>query len=214
MPITAVYATKGGQGVTTTAAALAILTARTGARTLLVDTAHDQPAILGLPEPTGPGLGDYLQPASRTTLAQITTPVAENLDLIHRGDTELVFATHTYGQLTSGLGHYDQVIIDTHNAAYAWTLHADRRLLVTRPCYLALRRSAVTPRPDAVVLINEHERALNATDIETVLGIPITATVPYHPAIARAIDAGLLATRLPRELARALRPLLTTGTGR
>ena len=74
MPITAVYATKGGQGVTTTAAALAILTARTGARTLLVDTAHDQPAILGLPDPTGPGLGDYLQPASRTTLAQITTP--------------------------------------------------------------------------------------------------------------------------------------------
>ena len=214
MPFTAVYATKGGQGVTTAAAALAILTARTGARTLLVDTAHDQPAILGLPDPTGPGLGDYLQPASRTTLAQITTPVAENLDLIHRGDTEIVFATHTYGQLTGGLGHYDHVIIDTHNAAYAWTLHVDRRLLVTRPCYLALRRSAVTPRPDAVVLINEHERALNATDIETVLGIPITTTVPYHPAIARAIDAGLLTTRLPRELARALRPLLTTGTGR
>ena len=214
MPITAVYATKGGQGVTTTAAALAILTARAGARTLLVDTAHDQPAILGLPDPTGPGLGDYLQPASRTTLAQITTPVAENLDLIHRGDTEIVFATHTYGQLTGGLGHYDHVIIDTHNAAYAWTLHVDRRLLVTRPCYLALRRSAVTPRPDAVVLINEHERALNATDVETVLGIPITATVPYHPAIARAIDAGLLTTRLPRELARALRPLLTTWTGR
>ena len=214
MPITAVYATKGGQGVTTTAAALAILTARTGARTLLVDTAHDQPAILGLPDPTGPGLGDYLQPASRTTLAQITTTIAENLDLIHRGDTEIVFATHTYGQLTGGLGHYDHVIIDTHNAAYAWTLHVDRRLLVTRPCYLALRRSAVTPRPDAVVLINEHERALNATDIETVLGIPITATVPYHPAIARAIDAGLLTTRLPRELARALHPLLTTVTGR
>ena len=214
MPITAVYATKGGQGVTTTAAALAILNATTGARTLLVDTAHDQPAILGLPDPTGPGLGDYLQPASRTTLAQITTPLAENLDLIHRGDTDLIFATHTYGQLTGGLGHYDHVIIDTHNAAYAWTLHADRRLLVTRPCYLALRRSAVTPRPDAVVLINEHQRALNATDIETVLGIPVTATVPYHPAIARAIDAGLLTTRLPRELARALRPLLTTGTGR
>ena len=214
MPITAIYATKGGQGVTTTAAALAILTARTGARTLLVDTAHDQPAVLGLPEPTGPGLGDYLQPASRTTLAQITTPVAENLDLIHRGDTEIVFAAHTYGQLTGGLGHYDHVIIDTHNAAYAWTLHVDRRLLVTRPCYLALRRSAVTPRPDAVVLITEHERALNATDIETVLGIPITATVTHHPAIARAIDAGLLTTRLPRELARALRPLLTTGTGR
>ena len=64
------------------------------------------------------------------------------------------------------------------------------------------------------MLINEHERALSATDIETVLGIPITATVPYHPAIARAIDAGLLTTRLPRELAPALRPLLTTGTGR
>jgi cellulose biosynthesis protein BcsQ len=214
MPITAVYATKGGQGVTTTAAALAILTAHTGARTLLVDTAHDQPAILGLPEPAGPGLGDYLQPASRTTLAQITTPIAENLDLIHRGHTDIVFATHTYGLLTGGLGHYDHVIIDTHNAAYAWTLHVDRRLLVTRPCYLALRRSTITPRPDTVVLISEHQRALDANDIEAVLGIPVTATVPYSPAIARAIDAGLLTARLPRELARALRPLLTDEAGR
>ena len=210
MPITALYATKGGQGVTTTTAALALLTAQTGHRTLLIDTGHDLPAALGLEcgNTNQPGLADYLEPASRTTVADITTPVAENLDIISRGATPIVFSTHTYGLLTSGLGHYDHVIIDTTDNAYAWTLHVDHRVLTTRPCYLALRRSTITPRPTHVVLINEPGRALNAQDIEAVTGVPVTATIPYETGIARTIDAGLLTTRLPRALTRALRPLV------
>ena len=134
MPITALYATKGGQGVTTTTAALALLTAQTGHRTLLVETGDDLPAVLGLADNTDqPGLAEYVEPASRTNLADITTPAAENLDIISRGTTPIVFSTHTYGLLVSGLGHYDQVIIDTTNNAYAWTLHVDHRVLVTRP---------------------------------------------------------------------------------
>ena len=62
--------------------------------------------------------------------------------------------------LTSGLGQYDHVIIDTTDSAYAWTLHVDHRVLVTRPWYLALRRSTITPRPTHVALINETGRAL------------------------------------------------------
>ena len=59
------------------------------------------------------------------------------------------------------------------------------------------------------MLINEPGRALDAKDIEAVTGVPVvTATVPYETAIARTIDAGLLTTRLPRSLARALRPLV------
>ena len=119
-----------------------------------------------------------------------------------------MFSTHTYGLLTSGLGQYDHVIIDTTDNAYAWTLHVDHRVLVTRPCYLALRRSTITPRPTHVVLINEPGRALNAKDIEAVTAVPVTATIPYETDIARTIDAGLLTTRLPRTLTRALRPLV------
>ena len=209
MPITALYATKGGQGVTTTTAALGILTAHAGHRTLLVDTGHDLAAVLGIPDNTDqPGLAEHVEPASRTNLADITTPAAENLDIISRGTIPIVFSTHTYGLLVGGLGPYDHIIVDTTDNAYAWTLHVDHRVLVTRPCYLALRRSTITPRPSHVVLINEPGRALDAKDIEAVTGVPVTATIPYETGIARTIDAGLLTTRLPRTLTRALRPLV------
>ena len=212
MPVTAVYATKGGQGVTTITAALALLTAQAGHRTLLLDTAGDLPAILGLPDTDQPGLADYLNPTARHAIEHVTTPVTENLDLIHRGTGPIIFATHTYGLLTGAFDRYDHVLIDAADPTYAWIRSADRRLLVTRPCYLALRRTTITPRPTAVVLIDEERRALNQTDTEAVLGLPVTATVSYSPTIARAVDAGLLTTRLPRELARALRPLVATAT--
>jgi hypothetical protein len=56
-----------------------------------------------------------------------------------------------------------------------------------------------------VVLINEPGRALGRKDIESVLGIPVVADVLIDPNVARAVDAGLLAGRLPRTLARSLR---------
>ncbi len=37
------------------------------------------------------------------------------------------------------------------------------------------------------------------------LGIPVRAEIAYEEAIARAVDAGLLGTRIPRTLERALR---------
>ncbi len=73
--------------------------------------------------------------------------------------------------------------------------------LVTRPCYLALRRALVSDRrPHGIVLLVEPERSLTRADIEDVLGVPVVATMPVHPATARLIDAGLLATQPPRRL--------------
>ena len=206
--ILTVHATKGGQGTSTVAAALAILNANARRRTLLVDTSHDLAAILATPETNGPGLADYLR-AVDVTLGDVTTNVADRLDLINRGTGPIRFDTHTYGLLTSGLGTYDTVIIDAATHAPEWTIHAERTVLVTRPCYLALRRSTdLARRPDHIVFIAEPSRALDATDIETVTGAHITATIPFDPAIARTIDAGLLAARLPRTISRALRPLI------
>jgi hypothetical protein len=56
-----------------------------------------------------------------------------------------------------------------------------------------------------VVLIAEPGRALTKRDIENSLSAPIEATVSLDPAIARAVDSGLLTTRLPRVLFRELR---------
>jgi hypothetical protein len=83
---------------------------------------------------------------------------------------------------------------------------ADHALLVTRPCYLALRAAVrQQARPTGVVLVEEPGRALRAPDIEASLGAPVVATVLLDPAIARAVDAGLLLARLPAGFRNAVR---------
>ena len=68
--------------------------------------------------------------------------------------------------------------------------------LVTRPCYLALRRALASHRrPHGVVVLLEPERSLTRSDIEDVLGMRVVATMAVQPATARLIDAGLLATQ-------------------
>jgi pimeloyl-ACP methyl ester carboxylesterase len=82
---------------------------------------------------------------------------------------------------------------------------ADHALLVTRPCYLALRAAIRHPaRPTGIVLVDEPGRALGTRDIETSLGAPVVANVLLDPAVARAVDAGLLAARLPAGFRRAM----------
>ena len=213
MSFLTVHAHKGGQGVTTIAAALATIHAATGRKTLLIDTSSDLPAMLGITEPAGPGLGEYLN-NTRITLGDITTPVMERLDLIALGAIQVVFDADGYGLITGGLDGYDSVIIDTTPAAHEWNRHVDQSILVTRPCYLAIRRALCHDRPTEIVLIDEPARSLTAADIETCLGLPVTATVAFDPTIARAVDTGLLTSRLPRNLARALRPLIATSDTR
>lgn len=68
------------------------------------------------------------------------------------------------------------------------------RYLVTTACYLALRAAAHHPA-DGVVLLTEADRALSARDVTHSIGADVVATVPRDPAIARAVDAGLLVSR-------------------
>jgi hypothetical protein len=55
------------------------------------------------------------------------------------------------------------------------------------------------------VLVDEPGRALRARDIEASLRAPVVATVLLDPAIARAVDAGLLVARLPTGFRHAVR---------
>ena len=83
---------------------------------------------------------------------------------------------------------------------------ADHALLVTRPCYLAMRAAVrCSARPTGVVLVDEPGRALRARDVQTSLGVPVVATVLLDPAIARAVDSGLLLARLPIGFRHAMR---------
>jgi hypothetical protein len=218
--VTLCWAAKGGSGTTVVAASLALNSTHPS---LLVDLDGEIPAVLGLPEPDRPGVADWLA----------TDTVAEHLvDLMidvapHRwllpwrsgatwADPRAAMVDPTdarWGVLGDWLGDWSrrwgcEVTIDggTGQPPPPLTERVDRSLLVTRPCYLALRQAVrAETRPTGVVLVEEPGRALSRRDVEHSLGVPVEATVSYDPAVARAVDAGLLTTRLPRIISKELR---------
>jgi hypothetical protein len=206
------WSSKGGVGTTVVAASLAVLLARRSpAGALLVDLGGDAPAALGLPDPTGPGVAGWLAAGTDVppdALHRLEEPAADGLALLPRGSGRL--APDRGDVLAALLGADDRaVVVDCgagpRGSALAVAAGATRSILVTRACFLALRRAVAAPlRPSEVVLLTEPGRSLSRADVEGCLGAPVVAEVAVDPAVARAVDAGLLAARLPRGLARDL----------
>jgi hypothetical protein len=208
------WSAKGGSGTTVVAASLAVLLARSAPEgALFVDLTGDGAAVLGVSEPIGPGVGDWLAATDvdAAGLDRLAVPIDDSLALLPRGTCGAPVATDRIAELGSVLGGGSRpVIVDAGLGADevggALATVAAVSLLVLRPCYLALRRAVAAPfRPSGVVLVREPGRALTRRDVEAVLGVPVRAEVDVDPAIARAVDAGLLTARLPRGLERALR---------
>ncbi|MEO5680684.1 MAG: hypothetical protein ABIS47_13560 [Acidimicrobiales bacterium] len=203
------WSSKGGSGTTVVAAALATLLAAEGGSAVLADLAGDQPAALGLPEPDH-GLTGWRDGDDLGALELATGP---GLALLARGagDLPLGLGPALAGHLARRAAVVDAGVIGGGGgpggaAAVELALGATASLLVLRPCFLALRRAVVAPlRPSGVVLVDEADRVLGPSDVEAALGVPVVAVVPWDPAVARRVDAGLLGSSLPRGLARALR---------
>lgn len=204
------WSSKGGSGTTVVSAALALVAAHSRS-TLLVDLYGDLPAALGMAEPSGPGVGDWLASPTADTAALLglMVPVTDGLHLIPQGCPDVEPADARWPALAASLAEADrQVVVDAGLGAphQALLAHGAQSLLVVRPCYLAIRRTiGATARVDGVVLVLEPGRALGRRDVEHSVGAPVLAEVPYDPAVARAVDAGLLSARLPRSLAQPLR---------
>ena len=93
--------------------------------------------------------------------------------------------------------------------------HTGAVVVVLRNDYLSLRRALHGPQTTVgVVLVNETHRALGRRDIEDVLPHPIVAEVRIDPVVARAIDAGLVATSRRHRLGLALPDLDVGRTAR
>ena len=212
--LVACWSAKGGSGTTVVAVALALHHARS-TDVLLVDLAGDVPGALGLPEPDGPGLTGWLSapddvPAD--ALARLEVAARPGLSVLPRGAGRLT-AGDRLDVLAAMLASGSRPVIadcgvvtgsDDGTAPIARV--ATHSLLVTRACYLALKRAAALPlRPSGIVLVTEPGRALQRQDVEEVVGAPVRAEVALDPAVARAVDAGLLGTRVPRGLDRAVR---------
>jgi MinD-like ATPase involved in chromosome partitioning or flagellar assembly len=213
--LVACWSAKGGSGTTVVAAALALLAGRTGPDgALLVDLAGDAPAALGMPEPAGPGLGDWLAASGDVgadALRRLAVPVAPGLELLATGPPGAPAGAGRGTDLAAALALDDRtVVVDAGASPTGPALDvistADVSLLVIRPCFLALRRAVAAPiRPSGLVLVRETGRVLTRRDVEEALQVPVRAELVVEPAVARAVDAGLLAARLPRSLAQGLR---------
>jgi hypothetical protein len=212
--LVACWSAKGGSGTTVVAVALALHHARTS-EVLLVDLAGDVPGALGLPEPDGPGLAGWLAASDDVpadALARLEVAARPGLAVLPRGPgalgpphrLEVLAAVLASG---SRLAVADCGVLPREDDGPATVARAaTHSLLVTRPCYLALKRAVALPlRPSGIVLVTEPGRALQRSDVESVVGAPVRAEVAFDPAVARAVDAGVLASRIPRALERAVR---------
>lgn len=201
------WSVKGGSGTTVVAAALALLHAESRP-TIVVDLGGDLPATLGMAEPGGPGVSEWLRSpaADQAGLLRLAEPVGAALHVLPRGNGPL--ALGRWPELVDALGRSGhEVVVDAGMQLPPDQFGTDAiSLLVTRACYLALRRAAqATARPTGVIVLSEPGRVLSARDIEHTVGAPVVAQIPWDPAVARAVDAGLLATRVPVSLQQTLR---------
>jgi hypothetical protein len=164
-------------------------------------------------EPSGAGVHDWLLSPSALLDAfeSLGTAAADGLTVIHRGTVSSPADPARWEVLGKWSAEQSQrVIVDAGSSPPPALLAcAQQRLLVIRPCYLALRRAAAgAGQPTGVIVVHEPGRALRAEDVAYAVQVPIVAEVSTDPAVARAVDAGLLAARLPRSLAVALRDVL------
>lgn len=211
----ACWSAKGGSGTTVVSVALAaVLTRSSPPGVLLADLGGDVPAVAGLPEPAGPGLAEWLAggdtvPADALSRLELTGP--GGLRVLPAGASPAPTAPGRAEVLAALLAADPRPVVadcgsGPQGAGLAVAAAASTSLLVLRPCYLSLRRALQAPvRPSAVILVSEPGRSLGRGDVEEVLGVPVRAVVGVDPAVARAVDAGVLPARLPRGLERSLR---------
>lgn len=212
-------APKGGVGTSVVAAATALECARR-TRTVLIDFGGDLAQIFGVETDGKQGVHDWLA-ASRDvgpeSLIHLTVDVAANLALLPAGlQPSRSVAPERAVNLVEAMNDSGDVVVADVGALVEVTdprsficVSGDRTSCVIRACYLALRRFSKLPvLVDDIVEIEEPGRSLRTLDIEAVVGMPVATRIPLDPAIARAVDAGLLGQRMPRSLRRNVQVLI------
>lgn len=214
---------KGGVGTSVIAAALAHSQSK-NRPVLLVDFAGDQPDLLGV-DAGDVGVRDWLRAdelVPTANLEGLVVEVSPRLQLLSAGapgDLSNVTAQRSLS-VVEALSLPDRLVIadlgvldgSTFSPSSVICAASARTTLVVRACYLGLRRAQrLAIEADDVVEVVEGGRALRTIDIESVLGQPVTARIPFDPLVARAADAGLLTRRLPRSLRRLANDLADFG---
>lgn len=210
--VVAVWSAKAGVGVSSFAALLALSQAQHARETLLVDLCGDVPALLAVEDQAGgPGVADWcaLDDPVASDLRRLEVPVATDLALLPVGAGPV--GSNAVALIEALSLSNRTVVVDCGFVEDPATLRgrvvtaASASLLVMRRCYLNLRAAQHTDlRASGVVMLSESGRSLGRSDIEAVTQVPVVADIAIDESIARAIDAGLIRSRVPRSLLRQL----------
>jgi hypothetical protein len=211
--LTTCWSAKGGSGTTTVVASLALVAAAQRLRPLVVDLCGDINAMFDHEEPVGPGLSDWLAADPGVGIDAIQRLLIDlgDIDLLVLSNLDAPFAPTRSGALCDWLRVQTRpVFVDAGSAATAIACAlidgADQSLLVTRLCYLSLRRAVTSPRmATGVIVVREPKRTLPEHVIVETLGLPIVATIDVTHQMAAVIDSGQLKTRMPTYVKRALK---------
>lgn len=193
---------KGGVGTSVVAAALALRHAHAGHPTVLVDLAGDQPDLLGVAPSSSLGIGDWAAGGDDVpveALSALEVEVGGGLSLLPCGSVSSSVRLGVAAAVL-GAGHRSVVIDAGITARPAWAPPDAVDVVVLRACYLGVRRAGRLAAGTRLVLLEEPGRALRVADVEAALGVEVWRRVVVDPAVARAVDAGLLSVRLPRSL--------------
>ena len=203
------WSAKPGAGVTTVAVLLAAASARAGRPVLLVDLCGDVPIFVAHEPGPAPGITDWLRTAApASALHRIERQVDDLVSYLPRGGS-YSWAPERAESLRAALeAESRHVVVDLGTVApddpspmadlrRRWST-GSTAYLVSRTCYISLRRAAACGRPAGVVVVREPGRSLDHRDVAEVLGVPVVARIDMDPSVARAIDAGRLLTRPPR----------------
>ena len=207
--LVACWSSKGGAGTTVVAASLALLLARRDPASARCSSTWPAtcPPRSAWPSPTARASPAGWRPAPTsppTRSRRLEVPAGPGLALLPRGDgparpTPAPRCSPRSWRPTPG--PWSSTAAPTRPAP-PWPWPRRRHPLGARhPGLLpgaAPGRSRAPLRPSEVVLVTEPGRALAPHDVEDCVGAPVVAEVAVDPAVARAVDAGLLATRLPR----------------
>ena len=158
----------------------------------------------GAERPTGQGIADWLRSDAPRQLRWTTSPSPSTArpGSIPRGRVPVDRDASRWCELVDGPRPTSAVFVDagTGDRRHGLLAATGALLLVTRGCYLALRRAAQRSpsRPDGVVLVAEPWRSLRPLDVERALSAlrssPRSASTPPCP---RPSTPGLLHGRVP-----------------
>ena len=218
------WSPKGGSGTSVIAAAAALVLAREGPARV-ADLAGDLPAVLGLAADPGYRAARLVADRARSPDRRARSASRSTRAAVSRccpsGTGDLAGATPKPARRSPSRCGPIRVrpsstsgVLGAHSepALHAFVEVADANVIVVRGCYLALRRAVRVEldRPGERCGVRRRSRpfARRSATSRTCSGVPILATVGVRASTARAVDAGVLPTRLPDALARPAREVL------